>query len=241
MDITLPCNVKSMIVDAIILARGGSKGIPGKNVIDFCGKPLLAWTIEQCISSKYIRDVWVSSDSQEILTAGEAYGAKSLLRPTQISDDYATSESGWLHGIDAIENNNTPVDFIFAPQVTSPLRETLDIDNAIEKFISSNCDSMFSCCVAEDLFFWQRDEDGKLNSVNYNYHNRMRRQDIPKQIIENGSFYLFKPEVIRENNNRFGGKIEYIEMDFWKMFEIDNPDDVRMCSSLMYEFLMENK
>jgi N-acylneuraminate cytidylyltransferase len=79
-----------------------------------------------------------------------------------------------------------------------------------------------------------------LNSVNYDYTNRKRRQDIQQQIIENGSFYLFKPEILKKENNRFGGKIGHYAMEFWKMFEIDNADDVRMCSALMQEFLIED-
>ncbi len=230
-----------MIVDTIILARGGSKGIPGKNIIDFCGKPLLAWTIEQCMLSINIRDTWVSSDSQEILNVAIKYGAKTILRPVDISDDHSTSESAWLHAIDYIAQINDPADVILAPQVTSPLRETTDIDRAIEQFSKDGCDSMFSCCIVEDLFFWEKNNQGDLNSVNYDYLNRKRRQDIPKQMIENGSFYLFTPEVLREFKNRFGEKIGCIEMEFWKMFEIDGYEDVRMCTALMNEFLTENK
>ena len=230
-----------MNVDAIILARGGSKGIPGKNIINFCGKPLLAWTIEQCKSSENVRNVWVSSDSQEILNVASQYGAKTILRPIEISGDHATSESGWLHAIDHIEKENTKIEVILAPQVTSPLRESSDIERAIELFSAENCDSMFSCSVAEDLFYWERNNEGTLNSINYDYLNRKRRQDIPKQFIENGSFYLFTPEVLRKFNNRFGKKIGCVEMEFWKMFEIDSHDDIRMCSALMNEFLTERK
>ena len=77
--------------------------------------------------------------------------------------------------------------------------------------------------------------------MNYDWRNRKRRQDVPKQYIENGSFYLFKPEVLRANNNRFGGKIGIVEMEFWKMFEIDSQEDLRMCAALMKEFLVEEK
>ena len=78
----------------------------------------------------------------------------------------------------------------------------------------------------------------KLESINYNWRNRKRRQDIPKQYIENGSFYLFRPKILRENNNRFGGEIGMIEMEFWQTFEIDSKDDLRMCSALMNEFIL---
>ena len=110
-----------MIVDAIILARSGSKGIPKKNIIEFCGKPLIAWTIEQCLSSKYISNIWVSSDSDEILKVASKYGAKTIKRPDILSGDFATSESAWLHSIEFIEKDNY-VDIVVAPQITSPLR-----------------------------------------------------------------------------------------------------------------------
>ena len=225
-------------VSAIILARGGSKGIPNKNIIDFCGKPLIAWTIEQCLSSKHISEVWVSSDSQEILEVVKEYGAKTIKRPDDISGDFATSESAWLHAIEFIERDGD-IDFVLAPQITSPLREAQDIDNAIELFQSEKYDSMFSSSIAEDLFFWKEDKRHELQSVNYDYLNRQRRQDIQEQIIENGSFYIFKSEIIKKYNNRFGGKIGHSKMESWKMFEIDNLEDIRMCSALMREFLIK--
>ena len=225
-------------VVAIILARGGSKGIPGKNIIDFCGKPLIVWTIEQLQRAKGINSIWVSSDSEEILTISQACGAEIIHRPAEISGDSATSESGWLHAIEIIENKVGRVDIILVPQVTSPLRESLDIERGFRDFQEQKCDSMFSCSVAEDLFFWEKKSDGTLKSVNYDYKNRSRRQDVPKQYIENGSFYLFKPEVLRQHNNRFGGKIGMTEMEFWKMFEIDSMEDLKMCEALMKAFLL---
>ena len=222
---------------AVILARGGSKGIPKKNIIDFCGKPLLAWTIEHCRDGG-VDSVYVSSDSDKILEVGEEYGAVSIKRPEEISGDTATSESGWLHALTVIEEKTTNLDWILAPQVTSPLRSPDDIRKGFEIAKSGKFDSLFSCSIAEDLFFWE-ESSGNLDSVNYDWRNRKRRQDIPKQYIENGSFYLFRPEVLRKNNNRFGGRIGVVEMEFWKMFEIDSMDDLRMCSALMKEFMLE--
>ena len=226
-----------MNIHSIIPARGGSKGIRNKNIIDFCGKPLIAWTVEQCLSSKYVSHVWVTSNSQEILDVAEKYGAKTIRRPDDISGDLASSESAWMHAIEVIQKY-TEVDLVLAPQVTSPLREVKDIDNAIELFQKEKYDSMFSASMAEDLFFWEESSTG-VDSVNYDYKNRKRRQDFKEQIIENGSFYLFKPEVIQSNDNRFGGKVGFSKMEFWKMFEIDNAEDLRMCSALMKEFLIK--
>ena len=221
---------------AIILARGGSKGIPNKNIVEFCGKPLLAWTIEHCLAGG-VDLVYVSSDADEILVTGEKYGARSIKRPEEISGDEATSESGWLHALEVIENIKGKMDWILAPQVTSPLRTATDICRGLDLAASGEYDSLFSCSIAEDLFFWEK-RAGSLESINYDWHNRKRRQDIPNQFIENGSFYLFRPEVLRQNNNRFGGKIGVVDMEFWKMFEIDSREDLRMCSALMKEFLI---
>jgi len=223
---------------AIILARGGSKGIPGKNIVEFCGKPLLVWTIEQLQRTKGIHSIWVSSDSKEILSISKAKGVEVIHRPAEISGDSATSESGWLHALEIIEDNAGKVDIVVAPQATSPLRESQDVERGLDDFQKHNYDSMFSCSVAEDLFFWKKMTDGTLCSVNYDYKNRSRRQDIPKQYIENGSFYIFKPEVLRQYNNRLGGKIGMTQMEFWKMFEIDSMEDFKICELLMKTFLI---
>lgn len=225
-------------VVAVILARGGSKGIPNKNIIDFCGKPLMVWTIEQLQHTKGIHSIWASSDSNEILSISRAYGIEIIHRPAEISDDSATSESGWLHALEIIENKAGKVDIVVAPQVTSPLREPQDIERGLSDFQEKDYDSMFSCSVAEDLFFWEKRQDGTLHSINYDYKNRSRRQDMSKQYIENGSFYIFKPEVLREYNNRFGARIGMTKMEFWKMFEIDSMEDLKMCEALMRTFLL---
>jgi len=226
-----------MNVVAIILARGGSKGVPKKNIIDFCGKPLIAWTIDNCLKGG-ANSVWVSSDSDEILEISTEYGANKIKRPDDIAGDFATSESAWLHAINYIEQTEEKIDWVVAPQVTSPLRQASDISKGITLAKENIYDSFFSCSVAEDLFFWQKNVKGNLDSVNYDWRNRKRRQDIPKQFIENGSFYIFKPQVLRNTNNRFGSNIGIVEMEFWKMFEIDSFDDLKMCSALMREFII---
>ena len=224
-----------MRVVAIILARGGSKGLPGKNIRPFCGKPLLAWTIENCRDGG-IEDIFVSSDSDEILEVGLQYGAKMIKRPDEISIDTSSSESGWQHGLDRAEELLGEIDWVFAPQVTSPLREKSDVRYGIELAKTDKYDSIFSCNVIEDFFIWE-DKDGSMNSVNYDWRNRKRRQDIEQRYVENGSFYLFKSEILRKFLNRLGGRIGKVEMDSWKMFEIDNSTDFRKCEALMKEFL----
>ena len=229
-----------MHTPAILLARGGSKGIPRKNLIDFCGKPLLAWSIEHCVAAQGVDSVWVSSDSEEILEVGEAFGARPIQRPGELSGDIATSESGWLHAIDVIEEIEGDISCVVAPQVTSPLRESTDIERGLVLFANEQYDSMFSCSAAEDLYFWQRSPEGDLESVNYDWRNRKRRQDHAAQYIENGSFYIFIPDVLRRFNNRFGERIGMVEMEFWKTFEIDSLVTLRLCAALMREFLLQD-
>ena len=225
-------------VVAIILARGGSKGIPGKNIIDFCGKPLIVWTIEQLQRAKGVDSIWISSDSEEILAIAQRCNVETIRRPEDISSDVATSESAWLHALEIIERKAGIVDIAIAPQVTSPLREPSDFERGIEAFMAQGCDSLFSCCVIEDLLIWEQGLNGTLKSINYDYKNRKRRQDAPNQYVENGSFYMFKPETLKRYNNRFGVNIGISSMAFWKMFEIDTIDDLKFCEVLMESFLI---
>ena len=224
---------------AVILARGGSKEIPSKNITEFCNKPLIYWTINQCLKAEGVKEVWVSSDSDEILKISESYGAKSIKRPKELSKDESSSESAWLHAIKFIEDNFYSIDLVIAPQVTSPLRESEDLERGIIDFEKGNFDSMFSGSLIKDFFFWEKNEKSDLESINYDHMHRKRRQDINEKYIENGSFYLFKPETLRTYNNRFGESVGLTLMESWKTYEIDSSLDLRVCSSLMQEFLIK--
>ena len=109
---------------AVIAARGGSKGIPHKNLLDLCGKPLIAWTVAQARAARGIDVVVVSSDSDQILAAAEAAGAVGVRRPDDISGDLASSESAWLHALDAIDTRLGRFERIVALQATSPIRDS---------------------------------------------------------------------------------------------------------------------
>lgn len=218
-----------MNIVAIIPARGNSKGIKKKNIIDFCGKPLIAWTILQAKKSKHISDVYVSSDSDEILGVSEQFGAIGIKRPDEISTDTSTSESALVHFLETLESDGKKVDMVVFLQATSPLRETSDIDTAIEKMINEKADSLFSSARLEDFFIWGFDENGNMQSLNFDYKNRKRRQDVIPQWEENGSMYLFKPWVLQKNDNRMGGKIAHSEMEAWKLHEIDKKEDLELC------------
>ncbi len=224
---------------AIIPARGGSKGIPDKNIMDFCGKPLLAWSILQARQAKTVNAVYVTSDDEAILKVAEDYGATPLRRPDALSTDTATSEAALLHAIDHIEKERAAkIDLVVFLQATSPLRTSEDIDGGVQKLIDENADSLFSSGRLEDFFIWQETEEG-LKSLNFDYSRRLRRQDVKPQYVENGSIYLFKPHVLRATNNRLGGRIGTYEMDFWKTWEIDSMEDKALCEWYFMNRLMK--
>lgn len=219
-------------VIAIIPARGGSKGIPGKNLRLVCGKPLLAWSIMQARAAKSISSVWVSSDSSEILAVAEEYGAIAIRRPEGLSGDTASSESAWLHALEEVERSGVKVGFVVGMQATSPIRAGFDLDAAIGQVKRENLDSLLTVTEVEDFFNWRIGSDGP-ESVNYDYRSRKIRQLIEKRFLENGSFYIFRPEILRILNNRLGGKIGIHVMERHKMFQIDNPEDIVLCESIM--------
>ncbi len=151
----------------IIPARGGSKGIPGKNIKELAGKPLIAYTIEQAKESKYLDEIYVSTENLEIAKISEKYGAKVIERPMELATDTATSESVLFHFAKKVN-----FDILVFFQCTSPLRYSHQIDEAIEKFIKEDADSLLTGCI-NDRFLW--DNYGK--SINHDFRNRPRRQD----------------------------------------------------------------
>jgi len=218
---------------AIIPARGGSKGIRFKNLVDFCGRPLIFWTIKQALASRFICEVFVTSDNDRILRYSQSVGAFAIKRPKKISCDSATSESALEHAISYIQKKSgKKPDVVIFLQATSPLRDSKDIDRAVELFISNRADSLFSASILEDYCIWQA-LNHKLNSLTYNYKNRVRRQAREPVFLENGSIYIFKPEILFKFNNRLGGKIIFFPMPFWKSYEIDKTDDLVICEYFM--------
>ncbi len=217
----------------IIPARGGSKGIPRKNIADLCGKPLIAWSILQARAAHGVDSVWVTSDSAEILDVAVSHGANPIRRPAEISGDKASSESAWLHALDMIETGGTRVDLAIGMQATSPVREPSDLDKALAQFERERLDSLLTCCEVEDFFMWRYGPDGQPIGVNHDYKNRARRQNIERRYLENGSFYVFKPDMLRAQGNRLAGKIGIYVMEKHKMFQIDNPQDIVLCQAIM--------
>jgi N-acylneuraminate cytidylyltransferase len=217
---------------AIIPARGGSKGIPHKNIIEFCNKPLLAHSIEQALGCSSITNTYVSSDSKKILEVAEDSGALPIERPLEIAGDTASSEAALIHVIKSIKKKPKIIVFL---QPTSPLRTSAHIDNAVSKFIEDGADSLFSAVDAGDLCLWE--SKALPRSITYDYRERKRRQEFPPHIVENGSIYITKTDMLLETKNRLCGKISHYLMDKWSIHEIDTLEDAALCEALMKKFI----
>lgn len=230
------------MVIAIISVRGGSKGIKDKNIIPFCGKPLICHSIEKTLRVKGIDRIYVSSDSDKILDiVNYNYNVYLIKQPLQISIDESHSVEAWSYVIGCIKRNsdsNKKIDTVVAVQNTSPLCETKDIQSGLEEFNYNGYDSLFSACEVKDMFLW-KDFNG-LKSITYDYTGRKLRQNIKRQYLENGAFYIFKPEILKEYGNMLGGVIGvYDKMPLWKMFEINDPEDIPVCEVLYKAFIKE--
>lgn len=224
------------MIPVIIPARGGSKGIPKKNIVEFCGKPLIFWTIKQALNSDCVSKVYVSTDDEEIASVSKRCGAEVIERPPEISTDGTSSEEALVHALDIIGWDWPYIVFL---QATSPLRKKSDIDRALDCIIRTKGDSLVSVCREDNLCAWQyADVEGNPISVTYDYRNRSMRQDRKPFYIENGSIYIFKPWVLKETGNRLGGKIVLFEMEKWQMFEIDTEEDLRICETLMQSYIL---
>jgi len=229
---------------AIIPARGGSKGIPKKNLIDFCGKPLLYWSVAAALKSGVVDRVFVSSDSDEILAAAKTFGGEAIKRPADLSGDTATSESALIHGMQTIkkEYGTVPERILFL-QATSPLRQPGEITAALANFDAGGFDSMFSGAEGEDFLWWRQGKEG-LSSLNYDYENRKRRQDHDGQtrlLLETGSFYITRSDLLLKTENRLCGKIGVHLVPFWKGFEVDSLDSLALCAIVMKHFGLDRE
>ena len=218
-----------------IPARGGSKGIYKKNLIDINGKPLIAWTIEQALASSYIDRLIVSTDCAEIAAVAENYGAEiPFLRPAELSTDEASTEAAMLHACDTLNLCENGFENITLLQCTSPVRFPRSIDNAYQKFSKNGYCSLLSV-VETHKFSWF---NLKEPVAGYDFRHRPRRQDIPDSeitYIETGSIYITNLKKFMKYQNRLCGKIGMYETHYWENFEIDDLRDVVICEALIRE------
>ena len=224
----------------IIPARAGSKGIPNKNIMNLCGKPLIAWTIESALKSEHVSKVYVSTDGEDIADISRKYGAEIIWRPAGIASDYSSSEEALIHALPEMEAESDFENLIFL-QATSPLREKNDIDNAYAEFVGTKFDSMFSAAVMDDFTLWEGTPGKEMKSLNFDFLNRGRRQDRQPVYLENGSIYIFRKEILKKSGNRLGGNIGIYIMPFNRSIEIDSVADVSICSAYLNEMIKKGE
>lgn len=218
---------------AIIPARGGSKGIPRKNVRRLAGKPLLAWTIEAAQEALGRDNVYVSTEDVEIAAISRQYGAKVIPRPLELAGDTATSESVLLHGLDWLEANESqcPEMLVFL-QCTSPLISPEDIRGALSLLIEKGADSVFSATEFH-RFIWRRNQEGTAVGVNHDPSVRLRRQDREPEFLENGAIYVLRVDGFRQARHRFFGRTMMYTMPAKRSLEIDEPLDFSLAEETM--------
>ena len=207
-----------MKVVSLIPARKGSKGIPNKNLIDLCGKPLIYYSIKASKKS-LVEETWVSSDSDEILEISKNYGAKTIKRPSEISNDQSTSEEALLHFA-----SNVDFDIIVFIQCTSPQIVSNDIDQGIVKM--KKYDSVVSVSETSQMFW---DSSGPL----YDLDKRSRRQDGVKRYLETGSFFITTKKNLLQFKNRISGNIGFVEIPKSRSFDIDTYEDLKIVETLI--------
>lgn len=217
---------------AIVPARGGSKRIPRKNLALLAGVPLVVHSIRHARDARRVHQVIVSTDDNEIAGVSADAGAMVVRRPEPLASDTATSEAALLHALDWWRGREgaDPALVVFL-QCTSPVRRPGDIDAAIDSLEQAPADSLLSVCEST-RFIWAV-RDGQPAPINYDYRRRQREQDLARQFQENGSIYLFRPRVLREEGNRIGGRIALYEMDYWSSFQIDTPEDLELCAWIL--------
>lgn len=217
---------------AIVLARGGSRAIPMKNLVSIGGRPLIEHTLERAGASPSIREVYVSTDSQRIAEVAAAMDATTVWRPDDLCTDSASSESGLLHCLDHIRHTSrADPDLIVFLQATSPLRSKHHIEDAIACLQAEGADSLFSAGPLQGLA-WKVEADGVV-PVSYHPQHRVPRQEAPEYLAENGSIYVFRPRILREQRCRLGGKIVPFRMAARDSLEVDEPEDIEIVDFLL--------
>lgn len=226
---------------AVIPARGGSKGLPGKNIRPLCGKPLIAWTIEQARASACFDTVLVSTDTQEIADIAVQYGAEvPFLRPDALASDTASSVDVVLHALDFYEGQGITFDYVALLEPTSPLRKETDIHNAFAKLLSRHeAESIVGVCKTE----------GQNPAFLLSLHNEfikpflgdflngtissIRRQDIQDVYFFEGSVYISQVLALRIKKSFYHEKTLAWEVEKWQSYEIDDISDFIAVEALM--------
>ena len=218
---------------AFIAARCGSKSIKYKNIKSFCGKPLIYWNLAALENSKNIDQVYVATDCEKIAKVVNQFQfskVKVFKRNDENASDGASTESVMIEFLMKKKFNDD--DIFVLVQVTSPLTQAHDFDNAIGQFKKENVDSLLSC-VREKKFIWKDD----CQPFNYDFNSRPRRQDFNGVLIENGAFYITRIGNVKKSKNRLNGSISIYEMAEYNSIEIDEDMDWNLAENLMKKYI----
>lgn len=227
-----------MRVLGLIPARGGSKGVPRKNIKLLDGKPLIQYTIEAAKESKLLTNIVVSSDDDEILEVASKLNIEiPFVRPKELSDDRSSSIDVVIHSIEELEKQNRFYDAVCLLQPTSPFREKGFVDLAIQKFINKNTDSLISVLKVPHEYnpHWtfEQDKNGNLKISTGEKEIIKRRQDLPNAYFRDGSIYLTKVDVIKNQKSFYGKSITFIESNPDFYCNIDTLKDWEVAENLL--------
>lgn len=222
---------------AIIPARGGSKGLPGKNIRELRGKPLIAWSIEHAQKSQYVDDVYVSTDSKDIAEVAERFGVTvPELRPEYLARDAAPSSEFILHTLDLLKGRGREYDYFILLEPTSPLRDVEDVDKSIAMLVDHpESESIVGVAMSGTIhpaFMMTVGEDGFLKPLDNGRHD-VRRQDLPKVYFFEGSVYVSSVDAYLKKKTFYHDKtLPYIVPE-WKSHEVDDIVDFRIIETIM--------
>ncbi|MDI1351788.1 MAG: acylneuraminate cytidylyltransferase family protein [bacterium] len=223
-----------MITYAFIFARGGSKGLPGKNIKSFGGIPLIAHSINCAKKIDAIDKIYVSTDSLEIASISEQYGANIIMRPDSLASDHASEWLAWRHAIHFLQARGEVFDVFLSLPATSPLRSKDDIQQCIDRF-DDNTDMIITVTPSSRSPFFNmvfRDSmDGSSNLV-MNQGNITRRQDAPEVYDITTVAYLARPDYILNNGGIFSGRVKSVIIPRERSVDIDDVFDFNFAESL---------
>ena len=222
----------------LILARGGSKGLPGKNIKPLCGKPLINWSIEQGLQCSFVTDLIVSTDCEDIASVAIKAGAEvPFLRPKALASDTSSSIDAIMHAIDYLDGFGRTYDYVLLLEPTSPLREVKDLEESFRLIINKDLESLVSVSEATthhpNFMFTINDNHCMVPYLNDQNCNGLRRQDLDPCYFLDGSIYLSSIESLKNNCGFYHSSTYAFILSKWKSLEIDDLDDFLMVEALM--------
>lgn len=213
----------------VILARGGSKGIPGKNLRKLGGVSLIGRSVRAAVAAPSVVATYVSTDDDEIAAEARLFGARIIQRPEGISGDGASSEAGWLHALPLMRADFPDLERLVFLQCTSPFTTGQDIENCLAEMVNQDADCALSV-IEDHSFLWGVDAAGQGRGTNHDEtKQRQRRQDLPLSYRESGAIYCVNAAAFEQVGRRFCGSVALCPVDH-PAVEIDTPADLALCA-----------